>query len=575
MKKIIWVTGISVCIIFTAWTGASAQTSNESVTSFDAAIAIQEDGSFLVTETILYDFGNTRHHGIYRDIPYAYERNGTKYKTRMDVLSVEDGTGQAWPYTVSRWSGNVSIKIGDPDEYVTGEQEYVVTYSVQRAINYFDDHDELYWNVTGNEWAVPIYSASTTVTMPQSLADDQWQVACYTGYLGSQDSDCTYSLAGNDSLVFQSDDYLSTGEGLTIVVGWPKDIVTKPGFAQQLLWFATDNWPVIIPLLVLLVMFFLWYTRGRDPKGRGTIIPYYEAPDNLTAGEVGTVVDERFDLKDISATIIQLSIKGYLKIKEIEQQKILGKKKDYELIQQREPDNSLERYEKEILEGIFDTGKSRTVSSMKNNFYVHLKKIKKEMYQLVVEKNYFPTNPEKVRNGYTAISSLVIPLGIFLAAGFENIVAGIATIISGVIALIFSRFMPRKTKHGAVTREKIEGFKLFLSVTEKERIKFHNAPEKSPKQFEIFLPYAMTLGVEKQWAEQFKDMYITPPEWYEGSPGSTFGALYLAGALGSMSSDLHSAMPSKPGGGAGSGGSGFGGGGFSGGGFGGGGGGSW
>jgi len=431
--------------------------------------------------------------------------------------------------------------------------------------------------VKGTKREIDINKASTAVQLPSKNQGSKWELACYTGSFGSAEQDCQHWLVGESGVSFVTNNELSAYNGLTIVVGWPKGIVQKPDFLKQLGWFLADNWLVIIPLVVLAVMFYLWYTRGRDPRVRSTIIPIYEPPSKMPVGVLGTVVDEKVDLKDVSATVIQLAIKGYLKIKEIEKKKILGKDRDYELIRLKEADDHLQAYEKEVFNGIFDVGKTRTISSLKNKFYVHLKKVKKDMYELVVREGYFPTNPEKVRKMYAVISFFIIPLGFFLLVGFGNLVAGISTIVAGVVAILFSRFMPRKTKKGAEAHKHILGFKWFLSVTEKERLKFHNAPAKSPKEFEEFLPYAMVLGVEKEWADQFKEMYITPPEWYEGRLGTAFGAWYLASSLGSMSTNLNSAMVTAPRGTstAGFGGSGFGGGGFSGGGFGGGGGGSW
>jgi len=574
MKKLYIVTTlVCVGILFSV----NAAQAEERIDSFYIDIEMAEDSSFIVTEEIVYNFDNEQHHGIYREIPYSYERKGAKYNVRINVLSVTDENDQSWQYSLSRYSGLQSIKIGDPDAYITGIKTYKIKYKVERAINYFEDYDELFWNATGTEWQVPIYDALTVVRLPKNVDKEQIQLACYSGSYGSTEQECGYYYTEEGDIAFYPNYSLYAYEGLTIVVGIPKGVVNKPGAWQQIQWFLIDNWPIAVPLVMFIVMFYLWYTRGRDPSVRKTLIPYYEAPDKMTVGVLGTVVDEKVDTKDISATIVQLAIKGYLKIKEIEKKKIFDKGRDYELIKLKEADGYLKDYEKVIFKGIFDVGDTRTISSLKNKFYVHLKKVKKAMYELVVLDGYFPSNPEKVRQTYLGVAIVVMFLGFFLLFFVQNLVAGIAIAVGGAIGIIFSRIMPRKTAKGAEAHSKILGFKWFLSVTETERLKFHNAPSKSPKEFEEFLPYAMVLGVEKEWADQFKDMYVTPPEWYEGSPGHAFGAWYLASMLGSMSTDLNTAMVTAPHGNstAGFGGSGFGGGGFSGGGFGGGGGGSW
>ena len=550
-----------------------AVAAQEVVDNFSADIIVSSDGSFEVTETIVYDFGSTQRHGISRDIPYQYKRGGANYNIRIRIEAVVNAAGFALPYTTSRSGGEIHLKIGDPDIFVTGKNTYVISYVVARALNYFDDHHELYWNVTGNSWPVPINKAQATVTLPRSLTDPQRLKQCFTGLVGSTENDCSVSSTDDFTVAYNADTMYS-GEGLTIVLGWPTGVTRQPSTWQQIRWFAQDNWPVALPIIVLIVMFYLWYTRGRDPAGRGTIIPIYAAPDKISPGLLGTVVDEKADLKDISASIIHLAVRGYLKIKEITIDRIIGQKTDYEFTKLKEPDESIPDFEKEILKGIFDASDTIQMSKLKNKFYLHLPTIKKSLYKLVVADGYFPTDPDKVRKVYALASIFITPIGFIIALATGQAVAGIAIGVSGVMVLIFSRYMPRKTKRGAEMHEKIMGFKWFLSVTEKDRLKFHQAPAKSPKEFEEFLPYAMVLGVEKEWAGQFADMYVTPPEWFEGSSGSAFGTLYMVSALRDMSTNFGSVAASRPGS-AGSGGSGFGGGGFSGGGFGGGGGGSW
>lgn len=574
----------ALILVFCIWFGVSAvnaQTSEtelayEQIDQFDSDITVHSDGTFRVKETITYNFGSTSHHGISRNIRYKYKRSGANYNIRLEVISVTNGSGQERQYTTSKWNGQFEIKIGNPESYVTGIQVYEITYDVKRALNYFDAYDELYWNATGTEWPVGINQTYVTVHLPEAVNFDAAKLACYTGSYGSQDSDCYIEVVDDTTILFSNEYFFEANEGISILLGMPHGVVTKPPFSQRLMWFLGDNWAVLIPFVFLGIMFFLWYTRGRDPKVRDTLVPQYEPPDKMAVGVLGTVVDEKVDLKDISATIIQLAIKGYLKVKEIKTKNDSKEPDDYDLIKLKEPDANLHKYEIELMDGIFGSGSSKTVSKLKNKFYTHLPAIKKAMYDLVVTEGYFPTNPDKVRNGYTIIAFLIIPFGVFLAIGFQNIIAGIVTVIAGVGAIFFARVMPRKTKKGADAHVTIEGFKWFLSVTEKERLKFHNAPAKSPKEFEEFLPYAMVLGVEKEWADQFKDMYITPPEWYEGHHMSAFGALYLTNALGSMTTSTNSAIVSRPSSAAGGGSSGFSsGGGFSGGGFGGGGGGSW
>lgn len=569
MKKIFVFTIVAVSVLY----AHSAFAIGERIISFTDEITIKPDSSIIISETIQYDFDVAERHGIFRDIPYSYDRNGARYNLRVEVLSVTDGLGVSWPYSESRSGGILSLKIGDANRTISGVQTYVITYSVARAINYFSEHDEFFWNVTGNDWDVPIDAAEASVTLPTELNADQRLSQCFTGLYGSSDSYCGIEKENGAVTVYTADTFLGTGEGLTVVLGWPKGITTPPSASQRLSWFVADNWAVVIPLILVIGMVYVWYSRGRDPKGRKTIIPQYDAPDGLSAGLVGTIVDERADLRDLSATIIQLAVKGYVKIKRLEEKKILKTKVDYEFIKVQPVDDRLEKHEEKIMDAMFGTVTSIRLSALKNKFYTNLPDIKKSMYDRVVEQGYFPTSPEKVRHAYSGVAALIIIIG-FSVSFFGNIAAGVLTALLGIIGLFVAQAMPRKTNKGVLAHEHISGFKWFLSVTEKERLKFHNAPEKSPKQFEKFLPYAMALQVEQQWASQFDGMYLTPPDWYEGGSANAFGAVFLATALHDMSSNFSSVAASHPSS-AGSGRSGFSGGGFSGGGFGGGGGGSW
>lgn len=553
----------------------AAPVTTEQIEDFHANIDLAKDGIATVTESIVYNFGTLQRHGIERIMPYHYSRSGGSYNVRINVLSVTDEKGNPITYAQTRWLGSLTLKIGDKNVLVTGIHTYVITYRIQRVINFFASHDEFYWNVTGNGWPVPINNASTIIKIPQALKPDQINTECFTGALGSNDHQCSSTVVDAQTVVFNSETPLLANHGLTLVLGLPGGTITQPTAKQKWEWFLADNWPVFVPLIILVFMMYLWNAYGRDPKDKNTLIPFYTSPDNLPAAEIGTIVDEKADIKDISASIIQLAIKGYLKIKEIEEKKLIGNSRDYDLIKLKEPDANLRDYEKLVLGGIFDGVPVRSVSDLKNKFYKTLPLIKTALYSSIVNDGYFPTNPEKVRNSYLGIGAAVIVVGGFLMFGFQNIVSGMAFLISGVIIGLFGRIMPRKTMKGANTHLEILGFKWFLSVTQKDRLAFHDAPAKSPKEFEELLPYAMVLGVEKEWAKQFEGIYLTPPDWYEGNFGNAFGAWYLVGALNSMSSNMNSAMVATPHQNtAGFGGSGFGGG-FSGGGFGGGGGGSW
>ena len=551
---------------------------SEKINAFDVEIRVNSDASIDVTERIEYDFGNTNRHGIYRTIPIKYKARGGNYTLRIDNVSAADLQGAPYSFTQSRdtGKGNLEIKIGEADKFVTGVKSYVINYRVKRAINYFDDHDELYWNATGDGWGVPIVRASTTVFLPELVIQEEVKRDCFAGSLGSTTPCLNSSEAELDegtALVFNHG-VLELGEGMTVVVGVLKGIIYEPSMEEKILAVVLDNWVVGVPVAVFVFLLALWWRRGRDPEGRGTIVTQFDAPDGLTPSQVGTIIDEKADNADLSADIIGLAVKGYLKINRLEVKKMFGTKTDYRLDKLQGSGSIKEEFERELLEKLFEKGKSEVkLSSLKNEFYKDLAKIRKKVYESVVKKKYFVHNPNRIRTAYRIIGLILVGLLLFVFSSSMGPIMLMSMIVTAVIIIGFSFIMPVKTKRGVLVREHILGLKRYLSVAEKERLKFHNAPEKNPEHFDKLLPFAMVLGVEKEWAKQFEGIYSEEPSWYSGTLGRPFVASALAADMNKFSGAANSTLNSRPSSAAG-GGSGFSGGG-AGGGFGGGGGGSW
>ncbi len=549
----------------------------EQIQSFRTRIQVEQNASLKVKETIVYDFGNAQKHGIYRDIPYKYKARGGNYNLRLTNFSVTDAKGNPWPFVVSNQGKSKRIKIGNVDTFVSGKKTYIISYTVSRAINYFGGYDELYWNSTGNGWQVPILQSESEIILPGPVVDEQeLKVACFAGSLGSSQA-CSSKTVQNSTSVKFSQNQLSAFQGLTIVVGFPKGLVRQPTFWENFLETARDNWVLVLPFLTLIFLFYWWRSRGRDPSV-ATIVPQYEALDNLSPIEIGTIVDEKADNQDVSAEIIYLATQGYIKITRLEKNILFFNTVDYQLDLIKDPPEFKEEFKNILVKGLFKDGKkSVKFSDLKTNFFESLKDIKDEVYKSVTQKGYFLENPQRTRRNYFASGLLIIVIGIILGAGVNQLFLALGLALSGLLFLAFSFFMPVKTKKGAEGKAHILGLKMYLSVAEKERLKFHNAPEKNPERFEKFLPYAIALRVEKQWAKQFEGIYVNPPSWYEGGYRGGFSAVILASSLNSFSQSANANMAARSSGNSGAwgGGSGFSGGGFSGGGFGGGGGGSW
>ncbi len=553
------------------------------IDKFESTITINPDASLNVTENIICDFGSeVNKHGIYRDIPVRYENEGGFRTIKLSNFRVTDGDGVPYKFAESFIDNNKRLKIGDADVTVNGEKNYVISYKVERAINFFDSHDELYWNVTGNGWPFKMYNVSARVNLPAPLPESVLKKECFAGPYGVSEK-CTSAefsvVNGKVEKVEFLQAKLGSAEGLTVVVGLPKKQLVEPRIIGSMVDLARDNYILVLPLAVLILMWYRWQRMGKDPEGRKTIIHHYDVPDNLSPSEAGLILDERVDNYDISADIIDLAVKGYIKINRVEQDKTLFKKTDYILERLRDADAGLGKSESMLFEKLFFSSgssaglkKEVAMSDLQEKFYKDLAEIKKEVYASMTGKGYFAKSPEAVRRNYLLLGLGLLFAG-FLVMGIFGYLGTISFAASGIITIIFSFFMPARTLKGVLAKEHLLGLKRYLTVAEKDRLEFHNAPEKNPDLFEKLLPYAMAFKVEKAWARQFEGIYNSPPQWYNNPYGGAFNAALFASDMHSFSTRANSTMSSVPSS-ASSGGSGFSGGG-AGGGFGGGGGGSW
>ncbi len=548
------------------------------IDKFHSDIMIGEDSSVIVKETIEVEFHQARR-GIYREIPFKYKDElGAVITTPAKVLSVMDQSGKPWKYQVTKTGPVINIRIGDAKKYIEGRWTYVITYKIENVILFFKDHDELYWNATGNYWKAPIKEASAVVFLATKEKGKNLMAAGYEGGYGSKE-ECGYETYDNSGK-FLAKRSLNMGEGLTVVFGWDKGLVSPPSSWKKFLWAVNlgENWVFLLPIFSFVYMANRWYRKGRDPNVRESVTVMYEPPkfDNqpLTPAEVGTLVDEKLDPRDITSTIVGLAVKGYLKIEETRKEGLIFDKTDYYLKKVRNHDPSLNLFEIELMKALFPAALPGTlISELKNKFYTNLDMLKKVLHGELIRKKYFLSSPEKVRNSYI-VAGIVV--WVFADLAFLLLLpdSGVKSIIAGTLTSIpvfaFAKFMPVKTRTGASAYMDILGFQEFMNRAEKDRLEKMG----DINLFSKFLPYAIALNVADHWARSFEGIYQDPPDWYVSPAGfRTFSPYAFTHSLNSVTSDLSSAMFSAPRGS--SGGGSFGGGGSSGGGFGGGGGGSW
>lgn len=534
MRKFLsWGIVLGALVLLTAHFHVVQAGTQEEISTFNTTIQAHTDGSIRVIEQIQYDFGINFRHGIYRKVPMIITNdNGDHLKMTIRIVSVTDENGRAYQYTDTEEDDNLNIKIGDPNNTITGSHWYTITYDVWGAYRYFSDHDELFWNSTGTEWTVPIKEAKTEVTFGATIPQEQLKGICFTGVQGSTEQSCTIETYNNG--VSFTTNGLGPSEGLTFSVAFPKGIVAvvEPvkvvsfwdavlgRFVKVVLIatavFGAIFWYILYPLWLPLK----WYLYGRDPDVGREATASFDPPKTksgrkMTAAETGTILDEKVDNRDIAALVVQLAQKGYLTI-------IEKKEKDFYLEKKKEytSDKSLESFEKTFLEGLFKTKDSVRLKD------AHLAKtvetVSDDIYTRLTNDGYFPSNPVHVRNFYATVM------------GFAAVTFNLQLLLTGTL---FGLHMARKTILGAEAAKMAKGLKNFLQSQDRQL----NFQGKKQLLFEKLLPFAVAFGVEKNWIERFKDIGLKEPDWYQGYYSDGFQAAYFASSLSSSVGQMSTA----------------------------------
>jgi uncharacterized membrane protein len=554
------------------------------IRDFHSDININEDSTFTVKETILADFTKAQNrHGIIRDLPIHYkDNNNQNLNLRFTLIGVTDEAGNPYEVATSYVGDDVEMKIGSGDILVDGKlRTYIISYRLARGINQFEDNQELYWNVTGNGWDTAIAKASATITLPKETDQKLMKTICYTGFGYSKEQDCQARVIDGKTYQFSSNFLLPTSAGLTVVASFPKGTVNFPSPLTVFLWFILDNWGYLIPVFTFCYLYYLWYKHGRDPKAtHSAIMPEYDIPDQLRPAEIGTLLDDRVDMQDITSTIIDLATRGYLKIIESKEKKMLwGETTSYELEKTtpKNPDKDpLQGFETKIYNAIFGSSEKISLGDLKYKFYKDIPGIKTAIYDSLINKKYYTSNPETARASYFGCGGGLFFVTIFFLGFLSdiNLPLFLGLLLSAPLIFIFGFFMPQRTQKGADTQIRILGLEEFIKTAETDRVKFYE----KENIFEKILPYAIAFGIADRWAKACEGLYKTQPNWYQSSDPNMlhhFNTYYFLHTLNSFNSSMTSNMVAAPRSSASGGHSGFGGGGFSGGGFGGGGGSSW
>ena len=455
----------------------SAQSKKLEIERFDAEISVAESGRVHVSEAILFRFTGSWN-GVYRDIPVIYTTpSGFNLRLELNVHSVTAEDGTALRYEESRERHYKRIKIWVP-EAVDVSRTINIQYSSPNALRFIDaeesefeaGHDELYWNVTGDEWEIPIFAASARIIVPPEVTGLRARV--YTGGLGSTASNAQMREI-ESGFYFETTHALDMQEGMTVSMAWDPGVIARPTVAQKVNRFFGANWIFLSPIMSFLFMFQLWRLRGRDPTRRA-IPPQYKPPEGLTPAEIGTLIDNSPDMRDITASMVDLAVRGYIKIEEQERTGILGmlKGNSYSFVMLRDLDqwSGLQTHEHSLMSGLFDGGSRKHVDldELENEFYKHVSDIKDGIYSRLLGLGFYHHRPDRVIGAYVGSG---IALGVFMVMGLGffgdalslPIGASVtAAILSALPVMGFGLVMPARTVKGARQLEHILGFQEFL-----------------------------------------------------------------------------------------------------------------
>lgn len=589
----------------------------ESIRSFVASYEVRPDGTVAVEEEITWDFGNaTDRHGIFRDLLLTAKCGPPRQDAEQPLVPCEEGKRRRWQYsafdvkaaplgqtpgfvewTSSRVDDALRLKIGDADVTVSGVWVYRVSYTIEGALDAFASHDELNWNALGL-WPQTVESVRIDVRLP---AGAEVRATCFEGPTGSRDV-CPFEANANRAH-YESSGPIASAEQLTIVAGWQKGIVDVPPPTLEDIkgiedFFTGDalefGGAVGAGALGFASVAMLWWRHGRDRRyrtiyylnedaeehtkplfGHDDIVVEYLPPSDLKPAQMGVILDERADPLDITATIIDLAVRGYLHITEIEKGKGLTgifSKEDWKLTKLKEAGNELAPFEREVMSGLFSSGDEVELSDLKNKFYKTLAKAQDDLYEDALARRWFPRRPGTTKGIWVAIGIGAALLGagfaFVMGSVFARAAIGIPLIVAGMVLAGLAPSMPRRTANGSEALRRVLGFRLYVSTAETHRQEFNE----QQNIFARYLPYAIVFGCVEKWAKAFEGLDDQigreTAAWYTGA--GAFYAASFSNSLQGFSSNVSSTVASTPS----SSGSGFSGG-SSGGGGGGGGGGSW
>jgi len=572
------VRGLLLAVAFILSFSAMAQ---ERVLSFTSNIQVDPKGQLTVIEYIGVQVeGRQIKRGILRDFPTDYQdRFGRKVTVPFDVLSVKRN-GQAETYSLQRQKNGVSVRIGNANVMLPhGRHDYEIAYRTRHQIGFFADHDELYWNVNGNGWTFAMDQVVANVSLNANVLADQIKVEAYTGPFGAKGRDYT-AQEMNGGASFRTTRRLEAGEGLTIVLMFPKGFIAPPTLREKLDRWLDDNVGEAVGAAGLLVflafLYWRWTAVGRDPRA-GPLFPRYEAPTGIGPAGARYLDKMACDNRCFAAALLGLGQRGYLRIRE--------DRGTYEL---ERTGKAMDWLPGEAAVAVLAPAQGVRGIGATYDPAVEQARAGLEMGL----KKHFDEKLFSLNRGAIAVAVLIGSATLasmhFLQAALAVILAAVAVMLAALVAAW--KLLPAYTVEGRRLDDEIEGLRQYLSVAEKDELMRHKRPPRTKEEFARLLPYAVALEVEKTWADAFAKVLgasalaAATSDYYASSSSSDTSSMFgsssgFTDSLESMGRTISAAStpPASSSGSSGSGGGGSsgGGGGSSGGGGGGGGGSGW
>ncbi len=584
----------------------------ERIITYQSYITIHKDRTLTVTETIKVICANQQiQHGIFRTFPTRYkDRFLNTVRIKFQIIEVMKN-GLPEPYHTEKVSNGIKLYIGSKDVFLRpGEYTYTIVYQTDRQIGFFEDFDELYWNVTGNEWEFAIEQAEAVIELPPEAT--VLNKIAYTGRQGSQGRDYTIGHDAKGNVKFTTTYPLMSGEGLTVAVSWQKGVIPEPSTEQKMGDLFSDNQNALAALLGLIILFIyyfvVWSKVGKDPE-KGVIYPQFAPPPGFTPSATRYVMRMGYSDRVFAAAIVNMAVKGYLRIAE--------EKGEFTLSRKSGDDSILSSGEKKIARKLFGSRYSivlkqknhRTIGAAISELKKSLKRDFEKLHFLRNSNYLVPgilitiltfvavifTSSERAgaammtlwlsgwtagtgflvynaikawKNAFTdpgsgiskkagALGGTLFTLpfvggelfGLYAFTAMTSLLTVLLILIFILLNIIFYRLLKAPTILGRRMMDQIEGFKMYLETAEEDRLNMLNSPHKTPELFEKFLPYALALDVENAWAEKFANILASSSQDTSYSPawysGRNWRSMGTSGFASGLGSSLSSAISSS------------------------------